>query len=173
MSDSPIKTPPPFSTIILNENEYNNENENTTENENENKTENENENNKENMRTSTFKISNQAITRRFTLSIEQPTWLELELKVREIFSIPSSVSPGLTYIDEGDDNITISSQIELEDYYKQVKCHEYSDNNIIYRFSLVIFTPLRDYADDDNDNGNNPPGYEEHEEHNVRVCPTQ
>lgn len=165
MSNSPITTPPPVSTITENENEY--------EYEYENKTENENENNKENTKTSVFKISNQAITRRFTLSKEKPTWLELELKVREIFSIPSSVSPGLTYIDEGDDNITISSQIELEDYYKQVKCHDYSDINVIYRFHLVIFTPIRDYADDENDVGNNPPGYEEHEEHNVRVCPTQ
>ncbi|GBB98077.1 hypothetical protein RclHR1_03130018 [Rhizophagus clarus] len=173
MTDSTIITPTPALPITENENENKVENENKTENENENvnenKTEtendNENENNNEDTRTSVFKISNQTITRRFTLPKEKPTWLEVELKVREIFSIPSSVSPGLTYMDEGDDNITISSQIELEDYYKQIKCHELSDiNQVIYRFILVIFTPIRDY-DDENDIDNNP-DYEEHEEHN-------
>ncbi|CAG8572544.1 6947_t:CDS:1 [Funneliformis mosseae] len=125
--------------------------------------------NNENTQLSVFKISNQTITRRFTMQVEKPTWLELELKVREAFSIPSSVSPGLTYTDEEGDVITISSQLELEDYYKQFKRYDLSEN---YKFGLVIFTPIRDYVDDSQDNNNySSPDYEEQE---VRsICPTQ
>ncbi|CAG8749122.1 6889_t:CDS:1, partial [Funneliformis caledonium] len=124
--------------------------------------------NNENTQLSVFKISNQTITRRFTMQVEKPTWLELELKVREAFSIPSSVSPGLTYTDEEGDVITISSQLELEDYYKQFKRYDLSEN---YKFGLVIFTPIRDYVDDSQDNNNySSPDYEEQE---VRsICPT-
>src|ERR1043166_10169710 len=74
-------------------------------------TENRSEN--ENTKMSIFKISNQTTTRRFAIPTEKPTWLELELKVREIFSIPTSVSLGLTYLDEDGDVITLSSQTEL------------------------------------------------------------
>ncbi|RIA93798.1 hypothetical protein C1645_761549 [Glomus cerebriforme] len=152
MSNSPFTTPP---TSPITENGNNNNDEN----------------NGEDTKTSVFKISNQTITRRFVMPTEKPSWSELELKVREIFSIPSSVSPGLTYKDEDDDSITISSQIELEDFYKQVKCHDSSDNNITYKFNLVIFTPIRDYADDEHDGDNNSPA--DYEEHEVRICPTQ
>ena len=97
---------------------------------------------------------------------EKPTWSVLESKVREIYSIPSSVSPGLTYSDVEGDMITISSQTELDDYYKQASCHD----NATYKFSLVIFTSIRDY-----DDGNENNGYGEHERdaRDVRACPTQ
>jgi len=126
------------------------------------------ENNNEDTKSSVFKISNQTITRRFTMPTEKPTWSELELKVREAFSIPSSVSPGLTFTDEEGDVITLSSQNELEDYYKQCKGHDSSE--ICYKLGLVIFTSMRDYAEDDQ-NHSPPPNHEEQEVRNV--CPTQ
>ena len=55
---------------------------------------------------------------------ERPTWAELESKVREVFSIPSSVSPGLTYSDKENDVITLSSQVELDDFYNQIKDYD-------------------------------------------------
>ncbi|CAI2186222.1 19524_t:CDS:1, partial [Funneliformis geosporum] len=126
----------------------------------------ENDENNENTQLSVFKISNQTITRRFTMQAEKPTWVELELKVREAFSIPSSVSPGLNYTDEEGDSITISSQSELEDYYKLFKDRNLSES---YKFELVIFTPIRDYVDDTHVYSS--PDYEEEQE--VRgICPT-
>ena len=123
------------------------------------------ENENENTNITVFKVSNQMVTRRFTMPTKRPTWAELESKVREIFSIPSSVTPGLTYLDNDDDVITLSSQAELEDYYKQIKQVEDSSNTI-YKFNLVIFTPIRDHSNDDNGSD-----YEEKGVNNS--CPTQ
>ena len=50
----------------------------------------------------------------------------IESKVREVFSIPSSVSPGLTYSDKENDVITLSSQVELDDFYNQIKDYDLS-----------------------------------------------
>jgi hypothetical protein len=179
MSDFPVATPPtspvissdplilqtPFSSIPLISTSPNTLTSSTSP----TTTENENENNDENTRGSVFKILNQTITRRFTMPIEKPTWSEVELKVRELFSIPSSVSLGLTYLDEEGEPITLSSQSELEDYYKQVKIHDLSDLSfdVNYKFSLVIFTPIRDDENDDNDDSLDYPNS------NNNLCPTQ
>ncbi|KAF0517020.1 pb1 domain containing protein [Gigaspora margarita] len=54
------------------------------------------------------------------------TWLELESNFRDLFQIPNSTFITASYIDEDGDIITISSDIELWEFFSQ-----YSVNNTI------------------------------------------
>ncbi|CAG8835338.1 2125_t:CDS:2, partial [Gigaspora margarita] len=57
---------------------------------------------------------------------QNSTWLELESNFRDLFQIPNSTFITASYIDEDGDIITISSDIELWEFFSQ-----YSVNNTI------------------------------------------
>jgi len=73
----------------------------------------------------------------------------------------------VSYSDKENDVITLSSQVELDDFYNQIKGYDLSAG---YKFNLVIFTPIREYTDE-GDYADSSPDFEEQGARNI--CPTQ
>ena len=86
--------------------------------------------------TLTFKLSQRdGLTRRITFSV-RPTWPELSQKIHLLFSIPVE-KVGVTYVDSDGDEVTLSSQEELEDYYQST----YKPGQLV-KFNVQDFTAV-------------------------------
>ncbi|KAG9284194.1 hypothetical protein G9A89_002854 [Geosiphon pyriformis] len=66
----------------------------------------------------TIKVIYKSIIRRFSLP-SNTRWTDLEAKVRELFSIPSTIPIQLSYRDEDGDAITLSTDFELQEILTQ------------------------------------------------------
>ncbi|CAI2166674.1 12704_t:CDS:1 [Funneliformis geosporum] len=74
-----------------------------------------------------------------TTSIK-PTWNQLSIKIREQFNIPANIDFSLTYLGTGGNEMNLSSQDELINYFSQDKdALPTSKKNISYKFGLTIF----------------------------------
>ena len=90
----------------------------------------------------------------------KPTWNQLCDKIRSQFNIPASVNFGLTYTNSESEEIALSSQRELDNYYSQHQSENLSksldsldlENNPSYKFDLNIF--LSEEAEEENKNEN-------------------
>ncbi|RIA95992.1 hypothetical protein C1645_802674 [Glomus cerebriforme] len=73
----------------------------------------------------------------------KPTWDQLTTKIRSQFNIPANVKFGLTYTKPKDEEIVLSSQKELDNYFSHHKDDELlnSKKNPTYKFELMIFPP--------------------------------
>jgi hypothetical protein len=68
------------------------------------------------MAPTTFKLTkHEGLTRRITFS-DQPTWLTLGTKIESLYDIPLA-SIGVSYVDNDGDEVTLSSEEELLDFY--------------------------------------------------------
>jgi PB1 domain len=65
---------------------------------------------------SLFKFTKDGVTRRVTLSANVP-WLDVASKIETLYNIPME-RVGVSYVDSDGDEITISTQEELQDYYR-------------------------------------------------------
>ena len=65
-----------------------------------------------------FKLSRppDGLVRRVTFQ-ERPSWETLAAKIESLFNIPLS-SVGVSYMDEDGDEVTLSSEEELQDFYQ-------------------------------------------------------
>ena len=69
------------------------------------------------MAPTTFKLTkHDGLTRRITFS-DQPTWLTLGTKIESLYQIPLA-SIGVSYVDNDGDEVTLSSEEELKDFYQ-------------------------------------------------------
>ncbi|CAI2174546.1 19551_t:CDS:1 [Funneliformis geosporum] len=62
-----------------------------------------------------FKVSYQSTVRRFSIP-DTVTWSDLESKLRLLFSLPSTLKFSLSYKDEDGDIITLSTNLELQEF---------------------------------------------------------
>ncbi|RGB37706.1 hypothetical protein C1646_780631 [Rhizophagus diaphanus] len=74
----------------------------------------------------------------------KPTWDQLSTKIRSQFNIPANFKFGLTYTNSDNNEIIISSQKELNNYFFQHKDDEFSKSFDCYKFDLLIFSPLEE-----------------------------
>jgi len=65
-----------------------------------------------------IKVAYQSTVRRFTVP-DTITWLELESKLRELFSLSPSFKFSLSYTDDEGDVITLSTDLELQEFLSQ------------------------------------------------------
>ncbi|KAG8767980.1 hypothetical protein FRC12_005909, partial [Ceratobasidium sp. 428] len=64
-----------------------------------------------------FKLLHRGLVRKVTFkNVDQPSWHELSWKIGDVCNIPHA-AVALMYLDGDGDNITISSQAELKEYY--------------------------------------------------------
>jgi hypothetical protein len=63
-----------------------------------------------------FKFTKDGITRRVAFT-QLPSWLEMAAKLESLYSIPVE-HVAVSYTDVDGDEVTLSSQEELEDYYR-------------------------------------------------------
>ncbi|KAJ6503378.1 hypothetical protein C8R47DRAFT_1210636 [Mycena vitilis] len=69
-----------------------------------------------------FKITKDGVTRRVTFS-SQPSWNALSARIHTLFGIPIG-KIGVSYIDADSDEVTLSSEDELRDYYQAFPANE-------------------------------------------------
>ncbi|KAJ7619180.1 hypothetical protein DFH06DRAFT_1011292 [Mycena polygramma] len=69
-----------------------------------------------------FKITKDGVTRRVTFS-SQPSWNALAARIHTLFDIPID-KIGVSYIDADSDEVTLSSEDELRDYYQAFPANE-------------------------------------------------
>jgi hypothetical protein len=74
-----------------------------------------------------IKVTYQSTVRRFPVP-DTITWLDLESKLRELFSLPSTLKFSLSYTDDEGDVISLSTDLELQ---------ELLSSNSILKFALV------------------------------------
>ncbi|KAF9056095.1 hypothetical protein BJ165DRAFT_1430833, partial [Panaeolus papilionaceus] len=84
-----------------------------------------------------FKLTSSAGVTRLAIFNEAPTWDALAAKLHSLFGIPIE-SVGVSYVDNECDEITLSSQEELEDYYA------YADKPDLIKFAVVDLLSPRD-----------------------------
>jgi hypothetical protein len=66
---------------------------------------------------SLFKFTRDRVTRRVTFPTTNTTWLEIANKIEDLYGTPFD-TVGVVYVDAEGDEITISTQEELLDYYR-------------------------------------------------------
>ena len=86
-----------------------------------------------------FKFSKDGITRRVAFT-QSPSWLEIASKLESLYSIPVE-HIGVSYTDDDGDEVTLSSQEELEDYYRA------DSNPPLRRLSVVDLSVIRSFED--------------------------
>ncbi|CAJ0915465.1 1605_t:CDS:2 [Entrophospora sp. SA101] len=84
--------------------------------------------------TTSIKVTYDSISRRFSIPTDSPNWLDLERQIRTLFQIPA-LKINVFYIDEDGDEITVSSDLELEEILKQ-----FTYNNKNKPIKLVVTT---------------------------------
>jgi hypothetical protein len=87
---------------------------------------------------SLFKFTRDRVTRRVTFPTTNTTWLEIANKIEDLYGTPFD-TVGVVYVDAEGDEITISTQEELLDYYRlrgQV--------NSLIKFNVVDLDSSRD-----------------------------
>jgi len=75
-----------------------------------------------------FKFAKDGITRRVAFT-QLPSWSEIAAKLETLYSIPIE-HIAVSYTDVDGDEVTLSSQEELEDYYRA------DSNPLLRRFDL-------------------------------------
>jgi len=86
-----------------------------------------------------FKFSKDGITRRVAFT-QSPSWVEIAAKLESLYSIPVE-HVAVSYIDADGDEVTLSSQEELEDYYRA------DSNPSLRRLSVVDLSVIRSFED--------------------------
>jgi hypothetical protein len=82
-----------------------------------------------------FKFTKDGITRRVAFT-QLPSWPEMATKLENLYSIPVE-NVAVAYTDGDGDEVTLSSQDELEDYYG-------ADSNTLFRrLSVVDLSVIR------------------------------
>ncbi|GES81873.1 protein NBR1 homolog isoform X2 [Rhizophagus clarus] len=89
-----------------------------------------------------IKVIHKKAVRRFTLP-SSATWIELEAKLRTLFNIPALSPFTLSYTDEDNDVITLSTDLELQEIFSSVPT---------VKFNLKFSTS--DDSSDSDDSGN-------------------
>ncbi|KAK7064102.1 F-box domain-containing protein [Favolaschia claudopus] len=74
------------------------------------------------MATTQFKLTGRGLIRRVNFS-SQPSWNTLSHRIHTLFGIPIE-QVGVSYVDSDNDEITISSESELIDYYQSVSASD-------------------------------------------------
>lgn len=90
------------------------------------------------MSSSLFKFTKDGVTRRVTFPTTNVTWSDIASKIENIYGTPSD-TVGVVYVDAEGDEITISTQEELQDYYR---FHGITKNLI--KFTVVDLASSRD-----------------------------
>jgi len=86
-----------------------------------------------------FKFSKDGITRRVAFT-QSPSWVEIAAKLESLYSIPVE-HVAVSYTDADGDEVTLSSQEELEDYYRA------DPNPSLQRLSVVDLSVIRSFED--------------------------
>lgn len=86
-----------------------------------------------------FKFTKDGITRRVAFT-QLPSWLELAAKLESLYSIPVE-HVAVSYADADGDEVTLSSQEELEDYYRA------DLDPLLRRLSVVDLSVIRSFDD--------------------------
>ncbi|CAE6413076.1 unnamed protein product [Rhizoctonia solani] len=81
-----------------------------------------------------FKLLHRGLVRKVTFkNVEQPSWHELSWKIGDVCQIPHA-AVALTYLDPDGDNITISSQSELMEYYHSLEEDDFDASSTPHKF---------------------------------------
>jgi hypothetical protein len=86
-----------------------------------------------------FKFTKDGITRRVAFP-QLPSWLEIAAKLESLYGIPVE-HVAVFYTDVDGDEVTLSSQDELEDYYRA------DSDNLLRRLSVVDLSVIRNIED--------------------------
>ncbi|CAG8564785.1 11798_t:CDS:2 [Acaulospora colombiana] len=99
---------------------------------------------------SSIEVTYNKTSRRLAIS-QTTTWSTLEAKLHSLFNVPTSKSILLSYTDEDDDVITLSTDIEL---FEVISAQEYdderSDNDAFLKFALIVPSNRGDLGHEDN-----------------------
>jgi hypothetical protein len=80
-----------------------------------------------------FKLLLRGLVHQVTFkNVDQPLWHELSQKIGEVCNIPHA-AVALTYLDPDGDKITISSQVELKEYYSSLNRDD-AESSALYKF---------------------------------------
>ena len=85
--------------------------------------------------TAQFKFTKDGVTRRVAFA-QLPSWLEISAKLEPLYGIPVE-HIAISYTDVDGDEVTLSSQEELEDYYRA------DPNPLLRRLSVVDLSVIR------------------------------
>ncbi|KZT34434.1 hypothetical protein SISSUDRAFT_276635 [Sistotremastrum suecicum HHB10207 ss-3] len=80
-------------------------------------------------------------TRRLSFQ-ERPTWLALATKIESLFGIPAE-NVAVSYIDNDDDEVTLSSHEELHDFYTTGAFHDHDVNKFTVKDLNAIRSSVR------------------------------
>lgn len=86
-----------------------------------------------------FKFTKDGITRRVAFT-QLPSWLEIAAKLEALYGIPVE-HVAVSYTDVDGDDVTLSSQGELEDYYRA------DSDTLLRRLSVVDLSVIRNIED--------------------------
>ena len=86
-----------------------------------------------------FKFSKDGITRRVAFN-QLPSWLEIAAKLESLYTIPVE-HVAVYYVDDDGDEVTLSSQEELDDYYRA------DPDPSLRRLSVVDLSVIRSFDD--------------------------
>ena len=86
-----------------------------------------------------FKFTKDGVTRRVAFT-QLPSWLEISAKLESLYGIPVE-HVAVSYTDVDGDEVTLSSQEELEDYYRA------DSDTLLRRLSVVDLSVIRNIED--------------------------